>query len=211
MRYLILALSLMLLLTNTGCVAQTVMVVVTATPEPPAPATEATPTSSPPSTTAPTLTLSPPAGATGLPEPFPTPVVGRIRVAEQVFEGGRMFWLEPSLEIWVIIEGGQWMVYPDTFQEGQPEYDPELTPPAGLQQPIRGFGKVWREHEDVREGLGWAKDVEYGYSTAYRYDHGGYVDESGTYVPEPGVHTLTTLGNEILHFYEADSTWTFEG
>src|SRR5690554_6425286 len=34
---------------------------------------------------------------------MPTPVVTQIQVAEQVFQGGRMFWLQPTKEIWVMI------------------------------------------------------------------------------------------------------------
>lgn len=215
MRRLILALSLFVVLLYSGCVVQTVMVVVTATPEPPTPMPEATITSGvtqtppPPPTVTPTPTPEAPAGSTPLPPGFPTPVTGRILVAEQVFERGRMFWLEPVKEIWVIIDGGQWRRYPDTFKEGEAEYDPALTPPAGLKQPIRGFGKVWRENEEVRAALGWAKDVEYGYTTDYRYDHGGAMNNAGTYVPAPGVHTLITLGKEYIFFFEADATWSF--
>lgn len=216
MRKLILALSLLAIIAaGSGCVTNTVMVVVTATPEPPttAPQTvESIPTTEPPPppTTTPTATPESTAGPTPLPEGFPTPVAARILVAEQVFERGRMFWLEPSKEIWVITEDGKWTRFPDTFEEGEAEYDPALTPPAGLRQPIRGFGKVWRENDSVRAALGWAKDVEYGYTTDYRYDHGGTIDRAGDYEAGPGVHTLVTLGNETVNFDEADGTWSFE-
>ena len=40
------------------------------------------------------------------------------------------------------------------------EFDPAITPPSGLRQPERGFGKVWREHPDLREQLGWALEKE---------------------------------------------------
>ncbi len=216
MRQLILALSLLAAMAATsGCITQTVMVIVTATPEPPTPtpgAAQIIPTTEvpPPPTPTPTSTPASTIGPTPLPVGFPTPVTARILVAEQVFERGRMFWLEPSKEIWVASEGGQWVRYPDEFREGDAEYDPALTPPAGLQQPIRGFGKVWRENEAVRQALGWAKDVEYGYTTDYRYDHGGIVDQDGNYERGPGVHTLVTLGNEMVYFHEADGTWAIE-
>ena len=217
MKYLILALSLLATLVLSGCVVQTVMVVVTATPEPLTPIPEITLTATvtatppPPPTATATTTPQTPTGPTPLPPGFPTPVVGRILVAEQVFEHGRMFWLEPIREIWVIMDqGNRWSRHPDVFEEGEPEHDPTLTPPAGLQQPIRGFGKLWREDDDIRATLGWAKDVEYGYTTDYRYDHGGSAAAGGTYTPGPGRHTLITLGNEVLHFYEADSSWRFE-
>ncbi len=205
-----------------GCVVQRdVVVVVTATPEPGAESSEdastpgvptATFTVPPPptltSTPSPSVPTEPP--ATPVPEIFPTPIDKQIRVAEQVFEHGRMFWVQPTDEIWVIFDDGRWRQYKNTFVEGESaESDPLLTPPPGLWQPIRGFGEIWRENEEVRSGLGWAKDTEYGYNTSYLYDHGGYVNEDNEYVPGPGVHTLVTLGKETVHFYEEGSTWAF--
>lgn len=66
---------------------------------------------------------------------------------------------QPSL-IYVLFYDNQrgslvWQSYVDTFVDGQPERGGE-TPPAGLYEPIRGFGKVWREHPEVRNTLGWA-------------------------------------------------------
>jgi hypothetical protein len=48
-----------------------------------------------------------------------------------------------------------YIAYPNTWAEGQPD-SAGLTPPAGLQEPRRGFGKLWRETPGVRETLGWA-------------------------------------------------------
>ncbi len=210
-KQLIILLSCCALMTLAGCVVQKeVVVVVTATPEPGSNTVEvptATLTPLPPPTVTPAPTKP---EYTPLPPAFPTPIEAQIYVAEQVFEHGRMFWIEPLLEIWVIVEGGEWLIYEDTFVKGDPEDDPSLTPPPDLRQPIRGFGKVWREHPELQESLGWAVDTEYGYTTAYRFDHGGHVDEDGVYVKAPGVFTIVTLGNETLHFYEHDSSWAFE-
>ena len=53
--------------------------------------------------------------------------------------------------------------YQDTWAEGQPERDPALVPPSGRYQPIRGFGKVWREQLGGLEvGVGWAAAEESG-------------------------------------------------
>ena len=41
--------------------------------------------------------------------------------------------------------------------------DPAIVPPDGRFQPIRGFGKLWRERPDVRDRLGWALGVELGF------------------------------------------------
>lgn len=180
-----------------------IVVVVTATPAdataevapPEASLTPATPAATP-------STATPPPTATA--DPLPTPVVSQIQVAEQVFEKGRMFWLQPVDQIWVMVVtregGGDWSVYQDTFEEGQPESDPSLTPEAGFQQPERGFGKLWRENPNVREALGWAITPEFGYVTRYEY-HRIAPDRAD------GFHLLTSLYEETFRFNELDSTW----
>ena len=85
---------------------------------------------------------------------------------EQQFEHGRLIWLEAQRKIYVLFGRGQppasgtspdsWLIFDDTWQSGEPESDPAIVPPAGLYQPVRGFGKVWRTWPDVRNGLGWA-------------------------------------------------------
>src|SRR5262249_41323702 len=107
----------------------------------------------------PTATKTPPPTKTPAPsptfDPFPTATINQIQVAEQRFQNGRMFWLAPSGQIWVMLNGadatsGRWAVYNDSFVDGQPEDDPSLTPPAKFLQPVRGFGKLWREHTEIK-------------------------------------------------------------
>jgi hypothetical protein len=143
---------------------------------------------------------------------FPTPTISQIQVAEQVFEGGRMFWLQPTRQIWAIIESGalagRWFVFDDTFQDGEAEFDPNLVPPDGYIQPIRGFGKVWRANTELREALGWAIAAEIGYIAAYEYHPGGRLNERGLYEAAPGYHILTSQTNQLLRFDGV--TWTWE-
>jgi len=83
--------------------------------------------------------------------------------AEQTFEHGRMVWVDALDRVYVIFEDGLqpgWAMYPDEFNEGDPERDDSLVPPPGLEQPIRGFGLVWRSNPRVRERLGWALSPE---------------------------------------------------
>ena len=87
-------------------------------------------------------------------DPFP------VAMAQQSFATGVMLWREDTHAIYVLSDDGHWSVYPDTFTEGEPESDPSLSPPAGYLQPIRGFGKVWRENPDVAERVGWARGRE---------------------------------------------------
>ncbi len=180
------------------------VLVVTATPEP-AEATansapSPTPTSSATNTPAPTPTV----------DPFPTPTFSQIQVAEQVFERGRMFWIQPRKQIWVLQQTepgrGKWLVYDDTFQEGEPEFDPTIIPPNGLYQPERGFGKLWRNTPELREALGFGVTPEFGYVSNYEYHAGGEVRD-GQYVPGPGYHILFSLYQEKFRLNEVDSTW----
>ncbi len=145
-------------------------------------------------------------------DPFPTPIINQIQVAEQVFEGGRMFWLQPTQQIWVMIvtsEGqGDWQIFEDTFAEGEAEFDLEIVPPEGMLQPERGFGKLWRENPGLREALGWAVTPEFGFVTAYEYHAGGTLDADGQWTDSGnGYHVITSLYEEAFRFNEADLTW----
>ena len=148
---------------------------------------------------------------TPTPDPFPTTVIGSIYVAEQRFEGGWLFWLQPNSQIWVlsVADDGQniWSVYDDTFVDGEAESDPQIVPPEGRLQPIRGFGKLWRENPEVRQTIGWALQIEQGHTTRYEYHHGGFVDDNNKYVAEPGYHLVTSVNGDIFKFIEEAFTW----
>ncbi len=211
----------------------TVVFVVTSTPEPGVQETiEATPevtetssavlpTNAPPTPVEVTLQVATAASAgtaapTDLPPNFPTPIAVPIQYAEQLFENGRMFWLQPIGQIWVLIvtgEGqGTWATYEDTFLEGEPESDPSLVPPEdNMMQPVRGFGKLWRTNDEVRDALGWAVNPEFGYVERYEYHAGGNVDGSGGYTPGPGYHIIYSLYGERFRLNEADGTWVLGG
>lgn len=93
--------------------------------------------------------------------------------AEQVFEGGRMIWLQADNVIYVFDDdrgrdGAPSQQFVDTWTPDEPESDPSIVPPQGLYQPIRGFGKVWRNESRVREQLGWALAPEQGFDGAYQ-------------------------------------------
>jgi hypothetical protein len=163
-------------------------------------------TADPAATLAPTTA----SGPTALPPNYPTPVVAQVQIAEQLFEHGRMFWVEPVQQIWVLkITGegqGTWSSYADTFVEGEAETDPSLVPPDGRYQPERGFGKLWREAGDLRQELGWGITPEFGYISQYEYHAGGSVDASGQYVRGPGYHIVFSLASELFRLNE-DGTW----
>jgi hypothetical protein len=85
--------------------------------------------------------------------------------AEQVFEDGRMIWLQHDDRIYVFFDDGTYQTFEDTWVAGQPDSVHGLTPPAGRFMPVRGFGKVWSGDANVRLRLGWALGEERGFET----------------------------------------------
>lgn len=95
----------------------------------------------------------------------------------QAFEHGRMFWLSWNRLIYILFDDAlspRWSITQDSWQPGMPEDDPALVPPAGLVQPVRGFGRVWRGDADTylnaRERLGWALEQERSYDSTLQCD-----------------------------------------
>ncbi|MCL4861120.1 MAG: hypothetical protein KJZ93_17010 [Caldilineaceae bacterium] len=67
-----------------------------------------------------------------------------------------MLWFSNEQQIYVLLPDQRWVVYPDTWTEGQPTFTcnplggEEDSPPL----PRRGFGKVWCEVEGLAEIMG---------------------------------------------------------
>lgn len=104
-------------------------------------------------------------GDTTLPAQLGCPITtdANIITAVQSFERGMMLYLaeQPSV-IYVMYNNGEFRRYADTWVEGVDPDSGGETPPVGLLAPVRGFGKVWRENPEVRDGLGWAVSEEAG-------------------------------------------------
>jgi len=167
----------------------------------------ATPTPVVLNTTAPATVTAIPATPTS--SVFPTETRAQLMIAHQDFENGYMFWISTQKVIWVLFKSasdpnkGEWQSYQDTFVDGEPELDPNLTPPnEKLYQPRRGFGKLWRNTQEIKERLGWGTTPEFSLNTNYVYQPGGTVDASNTYVAAPGKHFLTTLGRQTFALSE---------
>jgi hypothetical protein len=91
--------------------------------------------------------------------------------AEQRFSHGFMIWLEEvdGGTILVFYDDGRANQFADTWQPDQPESDPNITPPDGMYQPLRGFGKIWREN-NLQDTLGWAIEEEQGFDGKWQRD-----------------------------------------
>ncbi|NDJ86316.1 MAG: hypothetical protein GYB66_10550, partial [Chloroflexi bacterium] len=143
-------------------------------------------------------------GDASLPTQISCPLEGAVpvTVAYQPFERGLMIWVaqvgssgQPG--IYVFFNNNTYQRFNDTWREG---VDPEragLGAPPGLQEPIRGFGKIWRETGGIRDRLGWATAGEIG-------DTGGTIQvfERGEmiYVPQTGQTYVAVAGTP--------GTWT---
>ena len=94
-----------------------------------------------------------------------------------------MLWREDNRRIYALGSNHRWSGYDDTWSEGQPEYScgSHSTPPT----PKRGFGKVWCEHESVRQAVGQAVSDEHGaYGTVQDFVNGAIMrtGDGRTYV-----------------------------
>jgi photosystem II stability/assembly factor-like uncharacterized protein/DNA-binding beta-propeller fold protein YncE len=122
-----------------------------------------------------------------------------ILLAWQPFEQGVMLWRSDRREIYVLysgLEANRWRLFPDTWQEGQPDRDPALQPAEGREQPIRGFGRVWREEMGgPQAAVGWAMEREQSYTGRVQQYGGGLV--------------LTAPGGQAYALF-SDGTWVAE-
>jgi len=111
--------------------------------------------------------------------------------AYQTFQNGAMIWIsslgaQTQPVIYVLYNNGTYQRYNDTFQDGVDPSSSGAVPPEGMLEPIRGFGKVWRENAGVRDTIGWASSGETGGSAQIQLFERGemlYISQVGqTYV-----------------------------
>lgn len=95
-------------------------------------------------------------------------------IAEQLFEGGHMFWHSDKDEMFAVYDrrksngvnlfSGQWQTNSAWKWDGSNPNGIGLSPPSGRMEPKRGFGFTWRNFLNQENGpLGWALDREYGF------------------------------------------------
>lgn len=122
--------------------------------------------------------------------------------ASQDFERGFLLWRINPDQVYVMYDDGRlgfypMSVYPESVRQNPPGGDPNIQPPAGFQQPVRGFGLVWRDNAEVREGLGWAVEEEARADWYYTFEAQDFV--GGTILREcrMGVRVLLSSGTWI--------------
>jgi len=138
------------------------------------------------------------------------PLSGAVHTASsayQTFQNGVMFWVSslggaPQPTIYALYNNGTYQRFNDTFTEGVDPPSGGESPPEGLLEPVRGFGKVWRTNLGVRDGLGWATSGENGGAAQVQLFERGemvFVTQAGqTYVlvtGAPGTWTARSGGS----------------
>ena len=87
-----------------------------------------------------------------------------VQIATEQFERGQMVWMSSpngqynTIYVFFFDNGRNrmvWQSFGDTWHEGDQVSGGEKAP-NGLYEPIRGFGKIWRENPTIRNTLGWA-------------------------------------------------------
>lgn len=114
-----------------------------------------------------------------------TPGESIVATAYAPFEGGQMLWRGDNGTIYVLTHDGRWTSYPNEWQTGDPEFTcgEENSPPT----PVRGFGRVWCDHLDVRDTLGAVTAAEIGDSASVVQD---FINGSILIAPFGGVFVL---------------------
>ncbi len=117
----------------------------------------------------------------GLGNPIIPNATAQDSLALVEMQNGYMLYVTSTKKIYVLFYDKYALsVYDDTWADGQ---DPggKVGPSQNLVEPSRGFGKVWRENESVRLGLGYARGPERGFQGTFQaYEHGFIYYDPGT-------------------------------
>ena len=93
------------------------------------------------------------------------PDAWEVQTSYQPFQQGEMIWSDhygwhAQRLIFVNYARGTYQYFEDTYDAASDAAGGGETPPAGLLEPLLGFGKVWRTQPGVRDSLGWATAAE---------------------------------------------------
>lgn len=130
--------------------------------------------------------------------------------AKQYFEGGLILWWdnpEGDNYIWVITlpaedfrSGASWTRFVDHWQDGK-EYSCEAARDNEGLGPVRGFGKIWCDHPEVRASLGDPLEPEAG--------SGGNAPYSLVQFFQGGVMFYNPLNSEVVVMFNGDGWQKF--
>jgi serine/threonine protein kinase len=110
--------------------------------------------------------------------------------AWEPFEQGAMLWRQDTDRIYIFqapssgasASRGDWQETPQEWKwDGSNPDGIGLSPPAGLYEPVRGFGWLWRTHLGGSNSfLGWAREEEKGFCTSVQPFQRGILLHSNT-------------------------------
>jgi hypothetical protein len=135
------------------------------------------------------------------PEACPTAPPQDTQLIEEAFERGRLVYIAQNNQIYALFNDGlapAWLVLDDRYDPAtSPESDPSFVPPAGLYQPLRRLGFVWRGNDTVRNRLGLAIQPESVYN--------GFVQSSAS----DGAQTLYVSSSDgtVLQLLPQGDSW----
>jgi hypothetical protein len=128
--------------------------------------------------------------------PCPLNEGGTVQAAFQAFQGGYMVWRADTSDVYVLYNNGTVSRFKDTWTSETISV-PE-TPPPGMYQPVRGFGKVWDSDQYVRNALGWATTLEQGYTMQYQSSGAPKYARLYLSLPDGGI------------IYLVETSWTYK-
>jgi hypothetical protein len=78
-----------------------------------------------------------------------------VQLGEQAYQGGAMLLRNDTHQVLVLVRStSRWLGFASTWRPGE-VLPPAAGRPPGTWEPLRGFGKVWREQPAVKSQLGW--------------------------------------------------------
>jgi anti-sigma factor RsiW len=99
-----------------------------------------------------------------------------VMLSEQAFQGGEMLYQADTDTICALVRSnGRWLSFPNTWRPGE-VLAPAGPRPPGTFEPLRGFGKVWRDQPSVKLQLGWpVYEDRSANGTVQAFEHGALV------------------------------------
>ena len=128
----------------------------------------------------------------------------------QPFQTGHMIWRENDDAVFVFVNGSSWDRHDDDWDD-QTYTSVRGTAPAGFQAPVRGFGYLWENSDDIYGDLGWATAGERGFCAVFQAYADGFLMVSDQVAScKEGHSNSATEIDFALHSLSAldDGTWT---
>ena len=135
---------------------------------------------------------------------------GILWASWQPFQTGHMIWRENDDAVFVFVSGSSWDRHDDNWDD-QAYTSVRGTPPTGFQAPVRGFGYLWENSDDIYGDLGWATAEERGFCAAFQAYANGFLLLSDQIAScKEGHSNSATQIDFALHSLSGldDGTWT---